>query len=207
MADQTHNQLRDGVRDKNRKLSLKLLGAAVLMFGFGFAMVPLYDVFCEITGLNGKTGSQVYVTDSELGVDTSRKITVQFLSVNNESAQLGFGPRTRSVTVTPGEVMEIAYFATNLTNREMKSHSVPSVSPQAGAQYLKKMECFCFQEQVIAVGETKEMPLRFYIDKDMPASITKLTLNYTIFDITEPLKEESQVGQNDPSSNEGHHAT
>ncbi len=174
---------------RNRKLTTKLFAVAVLMLGFSFALVPLYDVFCEVTGLNGKTGDKVEVSET-LDVASQRQITVQFLAMNNDGALIGFGPRTKFVTVTPGQVMEVAYYAENLTDREMTSQSIPSVSPQIGAEYLKKIECFCFQQQVIAAGETKEMPLRFYIDKDLPQEITKLTLNYTIFDITEPLTEE-----------------
>lgn len=174
---------------KNRKLTVKLFAAAVLMFGFGFALVPLYDIFCEVTGLNGKTGNQVQTPAENLQQDNARQITVQFLAMNNEGALIDFGPRTKSVMVTPGQVMDVTYYAKNLTDREMTSQSVPSVSPQAGADFFKKMECFCFQHQVIAVGETKEMPLRFYIDKGLPENITKLTLNYTIFDITEPSTE------------------
>jgi len=188
---------------KNRKLTIKLFAAAVFMFGFGFALVPLYDVFCEVTGLNGKTGAQVQVIEENLDLDSDRKITVQFLAMNNEGAMIDFGPRTKSVIVSPGQVMEVVYYAKNLTSREMTSQSIPSVSPQAGAEYLKKMECFCFQQQVIAVGETKEMPLRFYIDKDLPKDITKLSLNYTIFDITQPLKEELKHDH----GNHDHHAS
>src|SRR5690606_4620851 len=136
-----------------------------LMFGFGFAMVPLYDVFCEVTGLNGKTGSQVVVdgTDDAIIADKQREITVQFLSMNNEGAAIRFGPKTKSMVVHPGEVYEVYYTATNLTDKEIVSQSVPSVMPLGAAKHLNKMECFCFENQVIAVGETKEMPLRFYV--------------------------------------------
>lgn len=182
----------------NKALTLKLFIAATLMFGFGFAMVPLYDVFCDITGLNGKTGDQVSVEEGneQVVADEQREITVQFLSVNNESASIRFKPVQSSVKVHPGEVTEILYTATNLTDYEMVTQSVPSVQPLGAAEYLKKIECFCFENQTIAVGETKEMPLRFYLDKNLPETINKLSLNYTIFDITEP-KAGDQFAQQD----------
>lgn len=191
---------------KNQTLTLKLFIAAILMFGFGFAMVPLYDVFCDVTGLNGKTGDQVFVKegDEKLVADKQREITVQFLSVNNESASIRFKPVQSSITVHPGEVTEILYTATNLTDYEMVTQSVPSVQPLGAAEYLKKMECFCFENQTIAVGETKEMPLRFYIDKNLPQEVSKLSLNYTIFDITEP-KEGDQLAQQDHGAHMSHH--
>lgn len=182
---------------KSSSLALKLGAAAVLMFGFGFALVPIYDVFCDVTGLNGKTGGRVEIAadDERINAEKERLITVQFLAMNNEGAPLKFGPKVSSVQVHPGEVTTIEYFAKNLTNHEITSQSVPSVSPLGGAEYLKKMECFCFQQQVVGVGETKDMPLRFYIDKDIPSDMTKLTLNYTIFDITEGEPESLAQGE------------
>lgn len=179
-------------KGKNKQLTIKLVVAAVLMFGFGFALVPLYDVFCDVTGFNGKTGEQVVVKegDQAIIIDQTREIIVQFLSVNNEGAAIGFMPKQKSVIVHPGEVKEIFYLATNLTDREMVTQSVPSVSPLEAAEHLKKMECFCFKNQTIAPGETKEMPLRFYLESELPDGITKLSLNYTIFDITEPAEGE-----------------
>lgn len=184
----------------NKKLAIKLTLAAGLMFGFAFAMVPLYDIFCEVTGLNGKTGEQVSVEEgsSSIKVDAdAREIKVQFLSVNNESAQVAFGPVQHSVTVKPGEVTEVFYKAVNLTKHSMTTQSVPSVSPLEAAEFLKKIECFCFQNQTLAVGEEKMMPLRFYVDKELPADITKISLNYTIFDITE-------VKEGDEPLHQGH---
>ena len=178
-------------QSKNSSLAIKLAGAAILMFGFGFAMVPLYDVFCDVTGLNGKTKGKVEIAegDSRIQAEKERLITVQFLAMNNEGAPIDFGPKIPSIQVHPGEVKVIEYYAKNLTNYELTSQSVPSVSPLGAAEYLNKMECFCFEKQVIAVGETKDMPLRFYVDKAIPESMTKLTLNYTIFDITEGKSE------------------
>ncbi len=180
------------LQQKNKRLAMKL-GVVVLgMCGFAFALIPLYEVFCEVTGFNGKTGDQVVLDEGgdSLDVDKSRPIIVQFLSVNNEST-LRFEPKQRSVTVYPGEVKEVFYLATNLSDREIITQSVPSVSPLEAADHMKKMECFCFEQQTIAAGETAEMPLRFYLEKELPKGISKLSLNYTIFDITEPSEDEA----------------
>lgn len=189
--------------NQNKKLVVKLVLATAFMFGFAFALVPLYDVFCEVTGFNGKTGGQVVKEegDDAIVADQTREITVQFLSMNNEAAAIGFKPKQTSIVVHPGEVKEVFYLATNLTDKEIVSQSVPSVSPLEGADYLKKMECFCFERQTIAAGETKEMPLRFYVDKELPANISKLSLNYTIFDITEP-KEGEDLSKEDHSAHQ-----
>ncbi len=182
----------------NKKLAFKLTSVVVLMFGFAFAMVPLYDVFCEVTGLNGKTGGQVSVDEGSSSTKADeevREIKVQFLAMNNENAQVDFGPVQSSVVVKPGEVTEVYYKAVNLTNSIMTTQSVPSVSPLQAAEFLKKIECFCFKNQTLAVGEEKLMPLRFYIDKELPEEITKISLNYTIFDITEVKEGDEPVHQ------------
>ena len=182
----------------NQKLMIKLIFAAVFMFGFAFALVPLYDVFCEVTGFNGKTGEQVIIEESDqakLAVDQSREIKIQFLAMNNENAAISFRPKQTSVTVHPGEVKDVLYLATNLTDKEIITQAVPSVSPLEGAEYFNKIECFCFQKQTVAPGETKEMPLRFFVDKELPAEFGKLSLNYTIFDITEPKKADDLAKQ------------
>ncbi len=196
----------DESSNKNRKLALKLLIAPVLMFGFGFAMVPLYDVFCRVTGLNGKTGNQVFVEEGDRKViaDDQRVVTVQFLAMNNESAPIRFKPKQTSLKVHPGEIHEIYYTATNLTQHELVSQSVPSVSPLEAARHIKKVECFCFENQTIAVGETKQMPLRFYVDKELPSNITKLSLNYTIFDVTKPLEGMEELAQHEHTHEHTH---
>lgn len=190
---------------KNQKLVIKLVLAVVLMFGFAFALVPLYDVFCDVTGFNGKTGGQVVEEEGDQAIvaDKTRVIKVQFLSMNNEGANVRFEPKQTSVSVHPGEVKEVFYLVTNLTDREMVTQSVPSVAPLEAAEYLKKIECFCFKQQTIAVGETKEMPLKFFIDKGLPAEISKLSLNYTIFDITEP-KENDDLSKQDHSAHKAY---
>lgn len=162
------------------KITNKLWLMTVVMFGFGFALVPLYDVFCDITGLNGKTDGQVEFSKAPV-VDKSRLVTVQFISTLNEEMPWEFRPMVRSVKVHPGEPTVIEYYARNKTQHAMIGQAVPSVSPGLAAPYLQKTECFCFTEQKLEANEEKLMPVRFIISNDLPKNINELTLSYTFF--------------------------
>jgi len=164
----------------NKKVIRNLLFAVVGMFGFGFALVPLYDVFCDITGLNGKTGEQ-YVSDTSIQVDTSREVKVEFLANLNADMPWEFEPLTRSVRVHPGEASRIEYVARNKTDRDIIGQAVPSVSPGIAAGHFQKTECFCFTEQVLKAGEEKIMPVVFMIDPAIDEDVHELTLSYTFF--------------------------
>lgn len=156
--------------------------AAVLgMFAFGFAMVPLYEVFCEITGINGKTGGRYEATLVEER-DENRKVKVQFLAQNGADMPWAFRPVSRSIEVHPGEQVTVNYFAQNPTDRAMVGQAVPSLSPSEGTRYFHKTECFCFNQQPLKAGESVEMPLVFIVDRDLPEHITKLTLSYTLYE-------------------------
>lgn len=157
------------------------LAGVVGMFAFGFAMVPLYDVFCEITGINGKTAGRYEVTEVA-EADQSRTVTVQFLASNGPGMSWTFRPAVRSVEVHPGEPTTVNFYAENPTTEAMVGQAVPSLSPSEGTLYFHKTECFCFNQQPLGAGESTEMPLIFIVDKDLPAHITKLTLSYTLYD-------------------------
>ncbi|HEY9033232.1 MAG TPA: cytochrome c oxidase assembly protein [Pseudomonadales bacterium] len=167
-----------------KTLVLKLMFAVVGMFGFGFALVPLYDVFCEIAGINGKTSSTAYQA-VEVAVDESRTITVQFVASNNADMKWEFKPNQAKVVLHPGEAQNVSYFARNTEQRSMTAQAIPSVSPGRAAAYLHKTECFCFNQQTLAGGESLDMPIRFFIDQDLPKDIHTITLSYTIFDVTD----------------------
>lgn len=168
-------------KNANNKIVIRnLLFAVVAMFGFGFALVPLYDVFCSITGLNGKTGEQ-YVVDSAIHIDTSREIKVEFLANLNDGMPWEFEPLTRSIRVHPGESSRIEYIARNKTDRDIVGQAIPSVSPGQAASYFQKTECFCFSEQVLKAGEEKRMPVIFMIDPAIDEDIHEVTLSYTFF--------------------------
>ncbi len=172
------------IQTSNRQLAVKLLFVVIAMFGFGFALVPLYDVFCDITGLNGKTAG-VYTATEAGKIDKDRLVTVQFMANNNDGMTWEFRPTQRSVKVHPGELNSVTFFAGNPTGKTMVAQAVPSVSPFQVADYLHKTECFCFEQQQLEAHQEVEMPLRFIIDSELPENVNTLTLSYTLFDITE----------------------
>ncbi len=166
----------------NNKLIIKLVVSVALMFGFGFALVPLYDVFCRITGINGKVDltPATYAESSQ----SDRSLKIQFIAVNNESMPWQFKPNAYSMKVQLGKTYQTSYQASNMTSEYMVAQAVPSVSPSEAAQYLQKVDCFCFNRQPLKAGEVKEMGLAFNIDPQMPEYIKTITLSYTLFDIT-----------------------
>lgn len=175
----------DKAPSKNKTLVTKLLFAVVGMFAFGFALVPLYDVICDITGLNGKTNNLAVQAEAGQIIDESREITVQFIARESADMDWGFAPSEALVKVKPGAINMISYKVTNSTDKVMVGQAIPSVAPNAAAGHLNKVECFCFEEQVLQPGESADMPLRFFVDPALPADINKLTLSYTLYDITE----------------------
>ena len=154
------------------------------MFAFGFAMVPLYDIVCEVTGLNGKTAGK-YESAEQQVVREDRLVTVQFLANNNADMPWQFRPEVRSMKVHPGKMNETNFYVKNVTDRAMVAQAVPSVSPFNAAEYLHKTECFCFEQQPLNEGEEMDMPLRFIVDGNIPESVKTLTLSYTLYDVTE----------------------
>lgn len=177
-------------------LCTKLGATVVLMFIFAvFIMPPLYDLFCDVTGLNGKTRGQFTGDVNELGVDTSRKIKVQFLANNNENMPWEFRPTISTITVHPGEATVIQYFARNTTGQNMVAQAVPSLVPYKAANYFHKTECFCFNQQPLAAGESAELGLSFIVDIDIPKQVNTITLSYTLFDITETKQPTEKITQ------------
>lgn len=166
-----------------KKTLVKLLLSAAGMFLFAvFVMPPLYDVFCEVTGIGGKTAGPYQVTDA--GVDTSRTVTVQFVATNNGAMPWDFSPKVHEVTVHPGEPTEVAFYAKNRTSRDMVAQAIPSLSPFNAAEYFHKTECFCFNQQPLEAGKEADMPLVFIVDRDLPNAVKTITLSYTLFDVT-----------------------
>ncbi|MCL4170232.1 UNVERIFIED_CONTAM: hypothetical protein GTU68_005178, partial [Idotea baltica] len=153
-------------------------------FSFGFALVPLYDVFCEITGLNGKTAGQYEGGLVGEGNEKTREITMQFIVNKNANLPWEFEPNQTEMTLALGEQKQTSYRVTNTYHSAAIAQAVPSVSPSEAAEYVHKIECFCFEQQPLEAGEHKDMPLVFFIDPELPESISKVTLSYTLFDIT-----------------------
>ena len=163
------------------KLIRRLLLLVVAMFAFGFALVPLYDVMCKAFGINGKTAGAYEGTQV---TDDAREVRVQFLATNASGMTWEFHPLADQLSVNPGATQEMRFVAFNPTDHPMTSHAVPSISPSKADAYVQKTECFCFTQQVLQPGERIEMPVRFIVDRDLPAEVRHLTLAYTLFDIT-----------------------
>ncbi|USD37775.1 MULTISPECIES: cytochrome c oxidase assembly protein [Ferrimonas] len=171
----------------NRRLVTRLLLVTVAMFGFGFALVPLYDVFCDITGINGKT-RQTAAADSEQ-VDSQRLVTVEFITSVHSDMPWQFEPEVNRIQVHPGETRQVAFLARNLSQRDIIGQAVPSVTPGQGALYFSKIECFCFNHQPLEAGAETQMPLLFYLDPALPEEIQTLTLSYTLYNVTDQANE------------------
>lgn len=169
---------------KNAKLVRTLVFVVIGMFGFGFALVPLYDVLCDITGLNGKVGSKA-VKEVAYQVDQSREVTVEFMTAVNESTPMVFRAETNKLKVHPGEYYRVNFYAENMTDKVMVAQAIPSISPGLAAEYFNKTECFCFTEQTFKARENKVMPVRFVVNPDLPSQYKTITLAYTFFDKTE----------------------
>lgn len=162
-------------------LALRLVLLTVGMFAFGvFFLPPLYDAFCEVTGLGGKTNTTAAIVVED--VQSDRNIRLEFDTTVNQYAPWDFSSDRDVMTINPGGIYETTFTARNLADREMIAQAVPSVAPQQAAKYFKKLECFCFTTQEFAANEEKQMPVRFIIDSDLPDYIDTITLSYTFFD-------------------------
>lgn len=163
----------------------KLAALSVAMFAFGYVvMPPLYNIICDITGLNGRTNSAAVSLPNGAEV-SDRLVTVEFVSVINSSAAWTFTPAQQSMQVVPGKTYTAHYTAVNLNGRPAVGQAVPSVAPSSAAKYFNKIECFCFTKQEFEIAGEKEMPLIFFVEPDLPRSIDTITLSYTYFDTGE----------------------
>ncbi len=180
----------------HRRTVIKSVLIVLGMFGFGFAMVPLYDVFCDITGLNGKTSGRYELGERPLQVDESRQIRVQFVTQNNDGMPWEFRPTVTEIKVHPGELIQVDFYAKNPTARRMVAQAVPSLSPSQGTDYFHKTECFCFNQQILEAGEDTLMPLIFVVDTALPEHLRVLTLSYTLFDQPQALGVELKQNTN-----------
>ena len=164
-------------RERNRMMSTKLVVIAIGMFGFGFALVPLYKKICEVTGINNVIAADVLPGNSQ--IDTSRWVTVELDA--NSRLPWTFRPTQTRVKVHPGELAQVEYEITNETERAVKGQAVPSYAPQAAGRYFKKLECFCFTQQVLQPGETRRLPVVFVVGDELPEGLDTITLSYTFF--------------------------
>jgi cytochrome c oxidase assembly protein subunit 11 len=177
------NQVNPNRNEANKKLAIKLVWVVLGALLFAFALVPLYNVLCSVTGLNGKTDNSAY-TLSKAKVDKTRVVTVQFVSSVMPGLGWNFYPKQTSVTVYPGQITRVFFEAKNTTSEKVAGQAIPSVTPGKAAAYLKKIECFCFVQQTLEAGEAKEMPLRFFVSPDLPEDVKEMTLSYSFFKAT-----------------------
>jgi len=167
----------------NNKMVIKLIVIVFGMFGFGFALVPLYDVFCDVTGINGKTENTAAVYES-IEIDESREVTVEFITRTNTGMPWEFRAQTSRMKVHPGELNTVSFYVRNPASNNMMAQAIPSVSPGMAALYLNKTECFCFNQQPLSAGAEAYMPMQFYVDPQLPEDISYFTVQYTLFDVT-----------------------
>ncbi|MGE0385328.1 MAG: cytochrome c oxidase assembly protein [Gammaproteobacteria bacterium] len=170
----------------HRRLALRLALIVAAMFGFGYALVPLYQVFCEVAGINGKTGRVSEARATSGPVDAKRTVTVEFVATVND-LPWRLRPEVKSISVHPGAVTEVLFYAENLSSQPQAGQAVPSLVPGAASKFFMKTECFCFTKQSLAAGEGRHMPVRFVVDARIPDSIRTLTLSYTFFRVADAV--------------------
>lgn len=171
----------------------KLVFVAVAMFGFGYLLVPLYDVFCDVTGLNGKAANQPVALESVQEVDAvKREVTVEFIGIVSAGRAWEFAPTVTRMKVPVGKMTRTEFSAKNLAAVARVAQAVPSVSPGLASKHLNKIECFCFNRQPLDSGEQAELPLLFMVDETLPEKISTITLTYTLFDVTEKASQVSK---------------
>jgi cytochrome c oxidase assembly protein subunit 11 len=171
---------------RNLRLAFKLGLVSLFFTAFGFAMVPLYDVICKITGLNGKTNAVAVVANKNTQIDFSRTVNVEFLSQSMPGVGLSFKPEQFSIPVHPGEISRMNYTITNTTKKVFVGQAIPSVTPAVAAQYFEKLQCFCFNQQTFQPGETRTMPVVFVVNPDMSSDLRTVTLSYAFYEAVKP---------------------
>ena len=180
------------IRRLNRSTLGKLVVVAVMMFGFGYALVPMYRQICEVLGINVLTQSEFVAAPTNSQIDKSRTIVVEL--DGNAQGPWRFRPTQRSIEVHPGELATVTYEVVNTQGRAVKAQAIPSYAPQLVTPHFKKVECFCFQEQTLQANEARQMPVVFFIDPALPRDVKNITLSYTFFEIGGAIKAAAAPG-------------
>lgn len=162
----------------NRRTALKLALVALGMFGFGFALVPLYELVCQVTGIGGKTGRIEAATGK---IDQSRTVTVEFAALPSSGLPWDFEPMQQRLALHPGETATVTYRVRSRADETLTGQAVPNVAPFTAAKYFNKIECFCFTQQKLAAHEVREMPVTFVVDPKLAKDVDTITLSYTFF--------------------------
>jgi len=173
-------------KPSHRSLTAKLLVMVAGSFGFGFALVPLYDVICDLTGIGSRQSLLQSADASTAGADQSRTVTVEFVAMVPNGGAWEFRPQVTEMRVHPGALYETRFHARNLMSRGAVAQAVPSVTPAQATRYFQKTECFCFTPQHFGAGEGRELAVRFVVDRELPASVDRLTLAYSFYESADP---------------------
>jgi cytochrome c oxidase assembly protein subunit 11 len=168
----------------NRRLIRGLLIMTAGSFAFGWALIPLYDVFCKVAGV-GNADAKAQSGKVQEAVDPNREVTIEFIADLASVGSFDFRPKIASLRVHPGKLYDTLFYARNLTQGASVAQAVPSISPSVAAKFFHKTQCFCFSPQHFAVGEQRDMPVRFIVDPQLPSYVDKITLAYTFYDTTE----------------------
>jgi len=188
----------------NRRLAMKLGVLGLFALGFGFALVPLYSVICEVTGLNGKTGDSVAATKIAANaqaeqsakvdkVDRSRLVTVEFTGTMMPGLAWEFKPHVTKMKVHPGEVVTAMFYAKNTSRHEVKGQAVPSMTPGIAAPHFQKLDCFCFTQQTLQPGQSKDLQIVFMVSPKLPQEVRTVTLGYAFFPAVDTEKSPEKV--------------
>jgi len=168
-------------KDENRGILVKMLVVTVVMFGFGYALVPLYKKICEVTGVNEVERANTLPVNTQ--VDSSRMVTLELDANVRSDLPWTFRPLQSSVKVHPGQLVQVMYEVRNTSDRPITGQAIPSYGPQIAGQFFRKQECFCFAKQTFAPGEVRQMPVVFVIEAGLPKDVTTITLSYTFFNV------------------------
>ncbi|MFL6653443.1 MAG: cytochrome c oxidase assembly protein [Sulfurifustis sp.] len=167
----------------NRRTAAKAAVIAAGMFGFGYLLVPLYDLACQVAGLNGKTGRLEATAAQAESAPIARTVTVEFTGNATSGLPWEFRPLTKRIEVHPGETVTVSYYVRNAADEPITGQAIPSVAPSQAAPHFKKIECFCFSQQHLNAGEAREMPVRFTVLPDLAPEVQTITLSYAFFNV------------------------
>ncbi len=190
----SNNKSKDAL---NKTLAFKL---SIIVFGgliFSFAIAPLYNVLCKAIGLNGKADTAATSASKAMKIDNTRWVNVLFTGNTMPGLGWSFHPSENTLRVRPGEIKLTSYYAKNEGADSVMGVAVPSITPELAALYFKKVECFCFKQQTLKAGESKEMPLRFYVSPDLPKDVNTVTLSYAFYNSDSKVSETSQLSERD----------
>lgn len=183
---------------ENRVMLRKLAVFVAVMFAFGFALVPIYKKICEVTGVNDFMRPEQLKNTQ---VDPSRTVRIEF-DANTRNLPWSFKPEVTSLDVHPGELATVVYEVRNTTARAMTGQAVPSYGPSNAAEHFKKLECFCFAKQTFDAQESRQMPVVFVVDRDLPKDVNTITLSYTFFEMpgSGPVTAQAPAGKLESAS-------